>query len=496
MRLLPKSFFNPLSLIGGVISGTSFGLIVFLFVLENFGGRQNPYVGIIAFVILPAFLLLGLALAVIGMILENRRRRKNIETSTRFPSIDLNDPHQRSVFGFAAAIILVLLLSSAFGSYQAYEYTDSTQFCGQVCHTVMKPEYTSYLYSPHARVTCAECHVGSGAGWYVRSKLSGAYQVYATLFNKYSRPIPTPVQNLRPAQATCEQCHWPKKFYAEKLEKKTYFLSDENNTRFDVDLLMKIGGGNPQTGPTSGIHWHMNIENKIMYVAVDSQRQDIPWVSATGPDGKTTVYVVNDGSFKESMLKTGETRRMDCIDCHNRPTHIYRSPNETVNQAMALGWINPKLPSAKSIAVNALVQPYTTEQGALDSIGVYVRSQYAQQYPRVSDSMKIDIDSAVAVLRRIYSVNFFPEMNVSWLKYPDNVGHLYYAGCFRCHDGKHVSSDGKVIPHECNTCHEILDEKTPEGNNIVSLNGVPFVHPADVGTAWKEMDCDVCHTGE
>jgi hypothetical protein len=359
----------------------------------------------------------------------------------------------------------------------------------------MKPEYTAYLYSPHARVSCAECHVGSGADWYVKSKLSGAYQVYSVLFHKYSQPIETPVRNLRPAQETCEHCHWPKEFYSQKEVVKNYFLSDEKNTEWWISLLMKIGGGNSESGPTSGIHWHMNISNKITYVATDSQRQVIPWVQSKRPDGTVVTYTSTDGALSEEQLKSGEKRRMDCIDCHNRPTHIYRPSNESVNEAMTLGWVDPRIPSIKGTAVEALEKLYGTQDGAMDSIGIFIREQYVQQYPDAARTMKVNIDSAIECIKRIYSRNFFPEMHVSWKHYPNNIGHLYSPGCFRCHDGKHVGDNGKVLSRDCNTCHVILAQKLDHDNLRVSLSGVEYRHPVDIGDAWKQMNCSECHNG-
>ncbi len=492
-RLVPKSFFNPVSFVGAAIAAISFGLILFLFLLEAFAGHQKPYMGIIALVILPAFLFLGLVVASLGMILERRRQRKEGTTVRRRPSLDLNDPHHRSVFGFFSALTVILMLFSAFGSYQAYEFTESVQFCGEICHSVMKPEYTAYLYSPHARVSCAQCHVGSGADWYVKSKLSGAYQVYSVLFNKFSRPIETPVRNLRPAQQTCEQCHWPKHFFAEKQVVKNYFLSDEKNTEWWISLLMKIGGGNNESGPTSGIHWHMNISNQINYIAIDSQRQVIPWVQSKSPDGTVITYKLSDGSVTDEQLKSGEMRKMDCIDCHNRPTHIYRPPNESINEAMTLGWINPRIPSIKATALEALMRPFATEEGAMDSIGIFVREQYAERYPDASRTMKADIDTAIERLKKIYSRNFFPEMRVSWKRYPNNIGHLYYPGCFRCHDGKHVGDNGKILSRDCNACHVILAQKLDRERLHLSLEGIEYRHPVDIGDAWKQMDCSDCH---
>ena len=220
-RILPNSFYNPATLAGGLIAGISFGLILFLMLLETLSGSPKPYMGIIAFVILPAILVVGLVIALIGVWREHRHARAGVTVEHHFPRIDFNNPRHRTAFGFVAVGTILLLGFSAFGSFQAYEHTDSDQFCGESCHTVMEPEYTAYQYSPHARVGCVKCHIGPGAGWFVRSKLSGTYQLYAVTFNKFPRPIPTPISNLRPAQETCEQCHWPKQFFSEKEIKNT-----------------------------------------------------------------------------------------------------------------------------------------------------------------------------------------------------------------------------------------------------------------------------------
>ncbi len=270
-RIFPSSFYNPVTLVGAAIAGVSFGLILFLMVLESFSESPKPYMGIIAFVLLPAVLLIGLFILVFGIVRE-RRRIHSGKPEMHLPQIDLNNPKHRTAFAAFSLGTILLLLLSAFGSFKAYEHTDSDQFCGETCHKVMEPEYTAYQFSPHARVGCVKCHIGPGAGWFVRSKLSGTYQVYATLFNKYPRPIPTPIENLRPAQETCEQCHWPKHFFSEKQLQNTYFTSDEKNTKWTLNLLIKIGGGNVEAGPTSGIHWHMNIANQVTYATADSQR--------------------------------------------------------------------------------------------------------------------------------------------------------------------------------------------------------------------------------
>lgn len=492
-RIFPASFYNVITLTGVFIAVVSFGLILFLTVLEFFAVQQKPYMGIITFVILPMFLLLGIALIIIGILREHRLERLGKPHGVHLPIIDFNNPSHRRAFTVFSVGTLLLLMFSAFGSFKAYEYTDSDQFCGEMCHSVMNPEYTAYQYSPHARVGCVQCHIGPGATWFVRSKLSGSYQVYATIFNKYPRPIPTPIENLRPAQETCEQCHWPKAFFSEKLLKNTYYLSDEENTKWSLDLLVKIGGGNIEAGPTSGIHWHMNIANVVTYAAVDTQRQVIAWATSKSQDGKETTYRNTDLSLSDKELAGLSVRRMDCIDCHNRPTHIYRPPATLVNLAMGLGWVDPKLPMIKSVSVEALDASYETKQVALDGIRKKIKEFYDRTYPDVAKRMAPAIERAIVELQKIYGRNYFPEMKVSWKKFPDNIGHLYYPGCFRCHDGKHVTDDGKVLSRDCSTCHTILAQKFEKQKERISLEGVEYHHPVDIGDSWKEMNCSDCH---
>jgi nitrate/TMAO reductase-like tetraheme cytochrome c subunit len=461
--------------------------------LESLAEHPKPYMGLIAFVILPAIMFVGITLIIVGILREHRRERLGKQHGLHLPHIDLNNPRHRTAFTVIAVGGILLLLFSAFGSFKAYEHTDSDEFCGTTCHTVMEPEFTAYQYSPHARVGCVQCHIGPGADWFVRSKISGSYQLYAVAFNKYPRPIPTPIENLRPAQETCEQCHWPKHFFSEKQHVNSYFLSDDQNTKWTLNLLMKIGGGNIEAGPTSGIHWHMNIAHEVTYKALDREREIIPWVRSRTPDGKEIIYKSTEIAVPDDSLQNAFTRRMDCIDCHNRPTHIFHPPARSVNHIMSLGWIDPKLPMVKSIAVKALETSYSTKERGLDSIKIIIEEFYKESYPEIARALKVKIDSTIEQVQTIYKRNYFPEMKVSWKEFPDNLGHLYYKGCFRCHDGKHVSDDGKVLSRDCNACHTILAQQFEQDTLRISLGGIDYRHPVDIGDAWKEMNCSDCH---
>lgn len=491
-RLSPSSF-NTISLIGFTIFVLNLAITIFLTLVELLASETKPYIGIITFIVLPFFMIIGLLLFFYGIKRERRLIKKGLPHSEKLPVIDLNNKRHRKVLVIALTGTVLLILFSAFGSFKAYEYTDSNAFCGTTCHEVMNPEYTAYKYSPHARVKCAECHIGSGAKWYIKSKISGTHQLFAVLFNTYPKPIATPISNLRPAQETCEQCHWPKLFFSEKRINKKYFLSDEKNTPWSLDLLLKVGGGNIESGPTSGIHWHMNINNKIEYYATDSRRQEIPWVKSTHKDGKSTVYKNTENDFDESTMDPESIRRMDCLDCHNRPAHSYKNPTVMVNEALSLKWIDRDLPYIKSVAVEALEAGYQTKENAMDSIGLAIRSYYESDYPEIATRDKDKIQGAITKVQEIYQRNYFPSMNVNWTKYPDNIGHLHSDGCFRCHDGNHVSDDGKTLSRKCNTCHIILDQKTGDNEMRLSLSGVDYKHPAEAPDDWKDTNCSECH---
>jgi hypothetical protein len=488
-RIFPLSFYNPLTLVGAAVAVVSFGLIVFLMLLETVATRQKPYMGVVAFVILPGFLITGLTLIAAGVLREYRRNRQKTSEERSLPIINLNDPKSITVFTVFSVGTILLLMFTAFGSFKAYEYTESDQFCGVLCHKVMEPEYAAYRFSPHARVGCVQCHIGSGADWFVRSKISGLYQVYATVLNIYPRPIPTPVTNLRPAQETCEQCHWPKYFYREKLKVGTYFLSDEHNIPWTLTMLLRIGGGSIETGPTSGIHWHMNILNEVTYVAADPQRLVIPLVTVRSPDGSQRTYRSTLRKEAPNIVR----RRMDCLDCHNRPTHIYHHPSESVNQLLGLGRIDPRLPNIKSLAVKTLDEPYPSRETAILEIRRRITEFYQGNYPEIARSMKEDVERAVVEIQKIYERNYFPGMKVSWKAFPDHIGHLHSPGCFRCHDGNHVNDDGKVLSKDCNLCHVIIAQQFEKQSPRFSLSGLDYRHPGEVGDAWKELNCSDCH---
>jgi hypothetical protein len=486
----PSLFQNYISFVGAAIVVASLVSVTLLFLIEIGSNGENPYLGILTYIIFPSILIFGLAVLIFGMLRERRRRRHaSPEDIALYPRLDLNDPHARRAFFTFLMVTFVFVSASAFGSYRAYEYTESVNFCGQTCHTVMKPEFTAYLAGSHARVGCVGCHVGPGAGWYVRSKLSGAYQLYSVTFDKYSRPITTPVHNLRPAQDTCEQCHWPEKFFGGQLKTFTHYGYDEQNTVRQRRMLINVGGGSPTTGMVAGIHWHMNIANEVTYISTDDHRQVIPWVKIKDAKGNVTEYYDRNRPLSSERIAAASPRRMDCVDCHNRPAHVYLPPDVAVDQSFGSGRLDPSLPFLKREAVSLLTRPYNSTPEAVASIATNLNDFYRTNYKDTYSQKQQLINGAVTEIQRIFQTYFFPEMKTDWQTHPNNIGHLYFAGCFRCHDGEHVSSTGKVITNNCNVCHTVIyDSLNPQA----SVKTGPFVHPVDLG-ALADRKCESCH---
>lgn len=455
---------NTITLAGAVLTTSSaFTLLAFWVVEILRGGPIHPYTGIVFFLILPGFFVAGLVLIPLGVLLRRRKLRAKGELPVEYPQVDLRDPVLRRGFIWVGSLTFINFVILGTATYRGVEYMDSTQFCGQTCHSVMEPEYTAFLGSPHARVGCVGCHIGPGAPWFVRSKLSGVRQVFAVNFKTYSRPIPSPVRELRPARETCEQCHWPQKFHGDKFLVRTKYSDDEANTPLTTVLVLKIGGRTWQG--LVGIHGrHLDATERISYIATDDRRQVIARVNYIDDDGKTVVYDSTDVQVTPELLAKGEQRTMDCMDCHNRPTHAFEMPERAVDAAMSAGRVSPTLPYIKKQAVAALRAEYPDRDTAKSKIASSLMDFYRTSYPDVYQNHRAQVETAIQNIQQIYARNVFPQMKITWGTYPNNIGHEDFLGCFRCHDGLHQSKDGKVIQQDCSTCHNILamEETNPK----------------------------------
>jgi len=456
----PALFFgnNPISLAGGAITSASGVTMIGYWLVEILGHlNDNPYLGIIFFLLLPGLFITGLVLIPIGIFIRHKKLQKAGLIPAQFPKIDLNDRMFRHGLDIVLVATIVNLLIVAVASYRGAAYMDSPQFCGQSCH-VMHPEYTAYKVSAHSHVDCVACHIGAGAKSYFEAKLNGTKQLVEVSLNRYPTPIESPVQNLRPARDICEGCHTPAKFIGEKLLVKSTFADDEKNTETQTVVVLHLGGRDSLSHLT-GIHGvHLG---HIEYVATDPTRTTIPWVQKRNADGSETVFATTDAG---SGVPKGERRVMDCIDCHNRAAHTFVTAEDAINRAMAEGAISPDLPWVHKEGLELLKGNYASEQDAGQKIPALLQAFYSSQHPEVLAGKSALVKAAGDQLVTLYAQNVFPYMKVTWGTHPNHIGHMSYPGCFRCHDGGHAAKDGASITQDCAACHNLLavDESKPK----------------------------------
>jgi nitrate/TMAO reductase-like tetraheme cytochrome c subunit len=344
--------------------------------------------------------------------------------------------------------VLTLLLLTA--SAYAWDYTNSPAFCGTTCHT-MPPEYTAYLTSPHARIDCVDCHIGkSFIATRITRKAGDIRHVIATAFHTYEFPIRAGA--LRPARETCEKCHFPEKFSDDSLKEITRFANDTENSRMSIYLVLKTGGGSKRLGQGRGIHWH--ILNPVYYLPTDPEEQTIPYIKVVEDDGTVTEYTDVESNIDPASIDPAELKQMDCITCHNRITHLVPTPEDTVDGLIARGVISREIPEIRLKALEVYSQMFDTTAKGLNNIAG-LQGYYQSYYPDYYASNQDKIDSAITALQEAYQQSVYPEQNSTWNTHPNNIGHKNTPGCFRCHDGKHLDTQGQAIRLECNLCHSI-----------------------------------------
>ncbi len=482
--------------LGGALMLAGFLAFVILLVVDFTSGLDNPYRSVVGFVAAPIVGIIGLLLFLISIrvqVVGARRRGEVVRFRLR---IEPSDPrYMRSLWLFLSLSALFVVVF-AYAGFKGYETTDSAAFCGEACHDVMGPQNVTYHNSPHARVPCVECHIGPGAGFWVQSKIDGIRQVLAVATDSFERPIPTPVHSLRPAQETCEECHWPQQFYGQKLVTHNYYRSDESSSPWTVSLLVNIGGGNPRTGALEGIHWHMATDNLVEYIALDEKRQEIPWFRVTSSDGSVTVFADPEVSYPDPEGGDVEIRTFDCMDCHNRPSHDFTPPAVAMNLALSTGKISRELPFIRKLGVDLLNAEYVTIGQAQVRISEGLQEFYETQYPAQVERLADQIEQARLALLDIYAANFFPEMDTDYRSRTNNLSHFVNDGCFRCHGSSQVNEQGEALPIDCDTCHVIVAQGPTDDIGTVesTVAGLDFEHPVPIGRAWETIKCSQCHT--
>jgi hypothetical protein len=442
---LPRAVRNPISLTGVAIATA--GAIVFLVLLslELSGQIINPYAGLLVFVAVPAFFVLGLLLIPLGAMRQRRRIAAGLATD-EWPVIDLRMPRTRSVILGVALITFVNVLIVSLAAYGAVHHMESNDFCGQTCHTPMEPEWTAHQAFPHAEVKCVQCHVGPGARGFVVAKANGTRQLWHVMTSNVTAPVPTPVHTMPEAKYTCQSCHWDERDHGDKVKVIREYADDETSTETATTIQVHVGGGSAAYGAGKGIHWHMNIANKVEYIATDDMRETIPYVKFTDRSGNVKEFTV-EGTKPEDLAK-GERRTMDCMDCHNRPAHTFDpSPERAVDLAITAGELPRTLPFTRREAVAALKDEYPSGDAARSGIDAKLRKAFA------SHANDPALARTVSAVQDIYSRNVFPAMKVKWATYPNQLGHTFFNGCFRCHDDNHKAPDGSVIKQDCESCH-------------------------------------------
>jgi len=452
---LGVSWKTPMGLFGVGITTISFTLLILGLSAHISGLIENHYAAIVTFMIFPAGIVFGLVLIPVSFYFRRKKWfRHSLSASSMV--IDLgNKVHRRAVSMFL--VLSVVNISIFFlVLYEAYHFTESDYFCGVVCHQVMAPEYTAYQRSPHAKVGCVECHIGSGADWYVKAKLSGLRQVKAVFDGNFSRPIPAPVEHLRPARDTCEACHWPEKFHGKKVKQFISYTNDNQLEPTVEEIALHIGGRNPLTDTFEGIHWHVSNDVKVEYYALNEKRTSIGKIRVTKPSGITEEY--NNGSGEDEAEAGAHWRVMDCIDCHNRPTHVYEDLDQKIDLGLYSNKLTSTIPGLREDSFTVMKIEYATREEAKEQIVENLMSLQAKRNGTdfVSENEQQIIASGNYLLD-LYMGNVWPKMNVTWGTYKGHNGHLYADdgyGCFRCHDDEHETEFGKTISQDCAQCHD------------------------------------------
>jgi len=472
VRFLRGVSVNKIGMAGVVLTTSSFVTFIILELARLVGVFTNSYAGLVVYLLFPSLFIIGLVLIPIGWYLRKKRTGKS---GRELLEESFADPERRSGFFGSTVfrtIIIFTLINITFmtmAGSRMLNFMDTPRFCGTACHSVMNPEWVTYQDSPHARVACVECHVGEGVGALIDSKINGTWQMISITFDLLERPIPTPVHQLRPARETCEKCHWPDKFYGSRLKTIVRYENDSASTPAYTTLNLKVDAG--KVRPEGGIHWHIAAQNEVRYASVNDEREIMIWVDQKMPDGTFKRYVNQALDHRES--EEDDTRVLDCVDCHNRATHIYEDPHDAVNESIRLGQLDKKLPFLKREAVSAITQNYADSVAALNGIENQFTGFYRLNYPELARTENAAINDAVETLRSIYYRNIHHGMNITWGTYESHIGHRYgtKSGCFRCHNSDMVDSEGEAISPDCTMCHSILayDYAEPFG----------YIQPAD-----------------
>lgn len=491
--------YNWMSVIGAAHAAVGATATVFFLAIDMFTGEATGYAGLV--LIPPTLLfLVGCGFVAGGWLRESRRQQRG-ERSSFFDQSVLDPSYFVRRIGPTAVVLgtslatLVLLVAGA-GSVAVIEFSESNRFCSDVCHDVMGPEATAHGMMAHSQVACVDCHVSAGAEGFLEAKIGGLRQLWAVATGTMQRPIPTPIHSSSISRELCERCHSQDRNLGYKALTRSYFLNGMEDSPVELAMMVKVGGATSGLIPGGGIHYHMLVAETVEFIARDPQRQDIAWIRVTGADGAVREFQNEDTPLTDNEKATLEIRAMECVDCHSRPAHAFRSPTDTVNEALQLKHLPRNLAYIKEAGVRALDGNYDSVDAAMAGIEVAMREYYESEDPDVLEERSDDIAGATEVLRAIYRKTIFPAMKADWTTHPNNIGHRDSPGCFRCHNDEMVDRDGNAIFTDCTRCHAILAQDTEAIRTMAQFEeGMGFIHPED-GESFEEFAlCSDCHTG-
>ena len=465
----------------GMVSVVFWGLALGFFIFRDISSNSfedHPYAGLLIYVLLPILFWASVAFSLVGIFLKWRRVRKHPEEAATAVT---RRPFTKAAIGAGIVITTTWLLASGLGAYKSYHYSATTSFCGTACH-VMEPEHVAYMNSTHEGVSCPQCHIGAGLKSSIQAKTNGIKQLWEVATNSYHTPIKTPIANERPTKSTCGQCHSPEHMRGEVTRTITHFSSGAENTPIRYKLLMNVSGG-------AGVHWHVSDKFTVSYFATDEACQNIPYVRLTKADGSVVEYLA--AKFDKATIDETKLRTMTCADCHNRVGHDFKSPKLALDHAMESGQLPASIPMLKRVATKALTENYKTTEEATAKINAAMDEYYQSNPPpaAVAGLLPGAKDAVVDVYRK----NFFPDQNVDFRGFNNNIGHYEFKGCERCHDQKHTSVDkSKTIEKKCDTCHTLIGQAT--GADEISkmvIGATEFKHPEE--QVSQKKTCSSCH---
>ena len=442
---------HPVAIAGAILTTVSAVVFIALTIAVLAGMFANPYAGLVVFVALPAAFLSGLLLIPLGMWLQRRKLARNPQAATDWPVMDFRLPEVRRaaliVVALTAANLVILLLAG----YGSLHWMESPAFCGQVCHSPMDVQFTAWRAGPHARVACADCHIGEGTRGFVAAKLAGTRQLAHVITNRIPKPV-HPGTGMAPGEQakTCLQCHQPTHVAGDLIKVVREYADDETNTETATILQLHVGA---RSSTGRAIHWHADPSTQVEYVATDHGRQTIPYVRVTDAKGQVKEYRTADAT--DQVVNAGTRRRMDCVDCHNSVGHPFAgTPEKAVDHAIAAAAVSRDLPFARREGLRLLKAAYPTHEASASEIDKSLRAFYQSRGGAVDEQK---LSRAVAGLQDAYRRSIFPAEKVVWDTYPNNIGHTTSTGCFRCHDESHTAKDGTTISGDCEYCHKQIE---------------------------------------